>query len=275
MTKILLFAGKKQSGKSSAASFVSAYVLTQTARLNPSLPLPKKFTQDEDGDIVIDTAIYGENGEKQFLPGVLDFHRMDEDFVNFALQHIWPYVKIYAYSDILKAIAMNVFGLRFEQCYGTNEEKNTETNIKWSQMFKLLPSKRVAEINQHLNNRQYMTGREFLQFFGSDICRVLYDDCWIDTCLSRIDTDQPEIAIIEDGRFKNEILKTKSKNARVIKFTKSIENDSHISENGMDDLPDDTYDLIIDNTKLTLREKNQIILDNLYNWGWFSGHVEG
>ena len=50
-----------------------------------------------------------------------------------------------------------------------------------------------------------MTAREFMQFFGTDVMRKMYEPIWLENCFRRIEEDSPEIAVIGDCRFMNEI----------------------------------------------------------------------
>ena len=53
-----------------------------------------------------------------------------------------------------------------------------------------------------------------------------------------------------------------------------VEDDLHDSEKDIEKVSSVNYDLIIDNQHMTIREKNQVILDALYDWGWLSGHID-
>lgn len=264
MTKILTFAGKKQAGKTSAAHFVSAYITSQIARLNPNVPLSKRFTQTQDGKIIVDTT----SGEQ----GILDFSRQDDEFASFAGEFIWPYVKIYSFADELKKVAMSVYGLTYEQCYGTNEQKNSFTKIKWEDMLKVFhPVKRNA-IKKELAN-EYMTARELLQYFGTDVCRTLYDNCWIESTFRKIEKDSPDIAIIDDCRFENEAKESrKLEESKVIRLFRSVDNDDHSSEKILD-ADADLFNLNLHNEDMDIEYKNKEILDTLYKWKWFTEHI--
>ena len=49
-----------------------------------------------------------------------------------------------------------------------------------------------------------MTAREFMQFFGTDIMRNIYEPIWIKSTIKKIQREQSELAIIADVRFPNE-----------------------------------------------------------------------
>jgi hypothetical protein len=127
--------------------------------------------------------------------------------------------KIYAFADVLKEFAVDVLGLEHNQVYGTNEEKNSPTHLLWENM----PTG---------HNKGPMTAREVLQYFGSDICRKMYENIWFDACIRRIRKDNPELALISDVRFPNEIKGVQKEGGIVFGLPRDIVNgkDTHSSE---------------------------------------------
>jgi hypothetical protein len=264
--KILVFAGPKQSGKDSGANFVAGYVLTQLGRRNPDSPIPVDFQIDEFGKLLVNTD------DKNF--GVLDLNNNTPEFLQYASHYIWPYVKTYAFADTLKEIAVIVFGLTREQVYGTDDDKNTLTNIRWQDMCAFLPPRTVGNIKKSGQYKQNMTAREFLQYFGTNVCRKLYDGCWVDATFNRIKAEGYPFCIITDGRFENEVLSSKKNSAKIIKLNRTIYNDGHASEVGLKKVPNNKFNLIIDNNNMNIRDKNQKILDALSKWGWVGKYIE-
>ena len=181
-------------------------------------------------------------------------------------------VKIIAFADYLKEIAINVFGLTQQQVYGTDNDKNTLTPIKWGD----LPLKREhwCQIAQaHSTNTRpiyehtLMTAREFLKVFGTDICRTIYTDCWALATFNRAKAASEDFVLISDCRFPNEIDVFLSLNPVVFRLMRSISNnDAHPSETALD-----TYNwnklkhfYSVDNRKLSLSDKNTIIQEKVY-----------
>ena len=119
----------------------------------------------------------------------------------------------------MKEFAVDVLGLEHNQVYGTNEEKNSPTHLLWENM----PTG---------NNEGPMTGREVLQYFGSDICRKMYENIWFDACIRRIRKDNPDLALISDVRFPNEIKGVQKEGGIVFGLPRDIVNgkDTHSSE---------------------------------------------
>jgi len=206
MTKILGFAGKKQSGKNTCCNFLQMlkfheYGVCKNASLN------------EQGQILV-SDLFGETVSGS------DWIPLTEEYVDISqlLESFRP-CKIYAFADVLKEFAVDVLGLEHNQVYGTNEEKNSPTHLLWENM----PTG---------NNKGPMTGREVLQYFGSDICRKMYENIWFDACIRRIKKDNPELALISDVRFPNEIQGVQKEGGIVFGLPRDIVNgkDTHSSE---------------------------------------------
>jgi len=271
--KILVFAGKKQAGKDTAANFVTGYAITQLARTGTPY-LPTEFTIDEEtGELIVNTTTMSIDNEEIAGEGVLDLSNKDSEYLMWAQDCMWPYVKTYAYADMLKAVAVNVFGVPEEWVNGTDEDKRRLTNIKWKDMCAMLPPKKIASIKKSEKYDTKMTVREFLQYFGTNVCRRIYGDCWVESCFRRIDMEIPDLAIITDCRFRNEVMAAKKKKAKIVKLERSPFKDMHDSEVDLDKMSNNNFDLIIP-PDVTIREKNQLILEHMYSWGWFDTHVD-
>jgi hypothetical protein len=276
MTDIIVLAGAKQSGKSSSGNFLTGYTLSQISKRNPGLPIPNVFDINNDGQLLVNSSYVNSVGEEVVGNGILDLSRRDYDFAEYAGQYIWPYIKIYNFADTLKDVCMHVFGLTYEQCYGSNDDKNTMTNIPWYGILSMLPRKEKWAATRDSKTGKNMTAREFMQFFGTQICRSIYDDCWIDSCFRRIEAENPAIAVITDCRFPNEVKVCRDKGAKIIKLTLDPfgDTETHDSETLLKDMPDSEFDWVLDNSKMTIIEKNQAILDKCYDWGIFKGHID-
>lgn len=261
MQRILAFSGKKQSGKDSACNFVHGYVLRAAG-------LYDRFTLDSKTGKLLVPGLVEDNGEVREEFGILDLDRRDEIFETVASVKIWPYVKAYSFADELKDIAIRVFGLKFEHCYGTDEQKNQPCDIKWANIAKLLPPAKVGALKKENKLDTFMTGREFLQVFGTDICREIYGDCWINACFARIEDEGSPIAIIRDVRFPNEADGCKKRGAKLIRFSRNLYHDTHISETALDGYTD--YDALIKNDNMTLQEKTDILYRTLLGWGYIN-----
>lgn len=161
--------------------------------------------------------------------------------------------KEYALADKLKTICIDTLGLSHNQCYGSDLEKNTLTSLKWEQMpeiAKMLLNH--APIDIQVNKSGFMTGREVMQFVGTDIFRKIDAEVWVKACFDQIKTDQPEIAVISDVRFPNEVESVNKYGGKVIRLSRNVFNDYHQSETALDDYDRSKYWAYIDNQNMSL-----------------------
>ena len=206
MTKILGFAGKKQSGKNTCCNFLQMLKFHEYG-------VCKNASLSEEGHILV-SDLFGETvSGSDWIPLTEEYVDISQLLENFSA------CKIYAFADVLKEFAVDVLGLEHNQVYGTNEEKNSPTHLLWENM----PTG---------NNEGPMTGREVLQYFGSDICRKMYENIWFDACIRRIRKDNPDLALISDVRFPNEIKGVQKEGGIVFGLPRDIVNgkDTHSSE---------------------------------------------
>lgn len=151
--------------------------------------------------------------------------------------------KIYNFADPLKQdICMNILGLTHNQCYGEDIDKNTYTDIEWDGIK--------------------LTAREVMQFIGTDIFRKMKPDVWAGATIAKIHREQPQLAIIADCRFPNEVDVVKNAGGLVIKLTRNPYNSSHSSETALDEInyANNNFDLVIHNEILTIQEQNETVL---------------
>lgn len=251
-SRILAFSGCKQSGKSTCSNFIHGYQL----RANDVID---GFSITTDGKLIVDTKMVNHQGVEERGKAFLDVGRTDAEFSGWAAYSMWPYVKRYSFASPLKEIATGLFGLSDNQVNGTDIEKNTKTPFRWEDM----PG----------NNKRKgrMTAREFLQFFGTEVCRSIYEDVWSDRLLKSISEEGPLIAIIDDCRFPNEAKAIQDAGGKVVKLTRKPYKDSHSSESALDKY--DNFDATIDNSKKDIHETNLEIISLLDEWGWLGKEI--
>ena len=254
MTRILAFAGRKQSGKNSACSFLHGYQMR-------CYNLIEHFEIDEDGRLLVNATFTNAEGENETSAAVLDTTRTDLDFGLWAAENMWPYIKHYSFAGALKEICNGLFGLERSQCYGTDEQKNSETFINWEDM----PGYDGDKTGK-------MSAREFMQYFGTDVCRKIHPDIWTEHTIKTIRTEEPLIAVISDCRFQNEVDAVQRAGGKVIRLTRGIDNDTHSSEAESELI--ENYDATIDNKDLSLYQTNGEILSLLESWGWLGSVIE-
>jgi hypothetical protein len=192
----------------------------------------------DEGDLIIDTLVRDETGEEKRGKGIIDVTRTDVPFAMWAIDNVWPFVKHYAFATPLKDILVGLFNVPKESVYGTEEEKNAPTQYKWEDM----PTKVKGKTG-------YMSGRELLQYFGTDVCRK----------------------IISDARFENEVKAIQAAGGKVIRLTRGETHDSHASEVDLDSFNE--YDAVIDNANLTIHESCKQLFEILYEWNWIPKEI--
>lgn len=158
--------------------------------------------------------------------------------------------RVYSFADPLKQdICMNILGLTYAQCYGSDEDKNTLTDLEWE--------------------GKKLTAREAMEIIGTDIFRRLKNNVWVDATLNKILRDNVDLAIIPDCRFPNEVNTILDHSGCVIRLTLDPFNSQSNSEKALDENVYDwnKFSLIINNQKMTIDQKNEFILRFLSNKG--------
>lgn len=251
MAQILAFSGKKQSGKNTLCNFLHGYQLK-------SFGVIDAFDITTDGELIVDTLTIDEQGKEKRGKGGIDITRTDIEFAIWAMDNVWPFVKHYAFATTLKEIAIELFNIDRELMYGSEEQKNTLIQYKWENM----PVKVKNKTGQ-------MTARDFIQYFGTDICRKILPDIWINKTIKDVQTEESKLAIVTDARFINEVEAVKIAGGKVIRLTRGAAGlDTHESELALDNY--DKFDAVIDTENLSIHESCVKLLEILDEWGWLS-----
>lgn len=153
-------------------------------------------------------------------------------------------------ADYLKEICINLYGLSREVCFGI--DKNVPTKYLWRDMpwYSSLQHKKFA------NN--YVTHREFLQYFGSEVCRAIDESCWVNYLISSC-TDPNIIYIVTDCRFPSEIEPLNKAGAITIRLTRNVYNDNHQSETALDGFAW-TCNQLLDNSNITIEQTTRLAI---------------
>jgi len=224
--KILGLTGKKGSGKNTCANYLFGTVmvnlgLCESMTINKTGQLVVPFQKEEGGeieDIIVDP-----------LSSNLETQRFFEESV-------WPWCKIYSFADPLKAICCQILGLSPKQCYGDNDDKNTFTKYQWQDMPHVVPKDfedkwgNVADdYGLNVKDSGQMTAREIMQYVGTEIFRKMNSDIWVNATVNRIQKEEPQLAIICDIRFPNEVEAIQKADGKVIKLLRNPnkDNDQH------------------------------------------------
>ena len=164
--------------------------------------------------------------------------------VNFIydLEQLEDQAVIYNFADPLKNLCMDILGLSFDQCHGTDDQKNELVNC-------------YKDGNQ-------MTARQVLQVVGTEFFRSIQHNVWADATIRRIQQDNPLVALIGDCRFPNEVEAVKKAGGTVIKLTRNLYNSDHASETALDpeNYDQSNFDLVVDNQNMTIEEQWRVVI---------------
>lgn len=271
-TQIIAFSGKKCSGKDTSANFILGSVMKQNG-------LIKDFKITRQGKLYV-TDIK----ENLDHAGIFDYDSNTQWMNKFKHHYLNRLVKLYSFADCLKKdICMKMLGLTYEQCYGTDEQKNGLTHLKWEDMpgvvtnvgldifndvidahverlaGRIYPNDDYTKLITHLPG--FMTAREVMQFVGTEVMRKMYGDCHVRATMSQIQQDSPQIAIIRDTRFPNEVEGTVDEGGYVLRFLRDPNKgkDVHESETALDNYPPDKYLSLLDNSNMSIEEQNDAV----------------
>jgi hypothetical protein len=155
--------------------------------------------------------------------------------------------KVYNFADPLKQVCIDILGLTYDQCYGTDENKNELVDCYWPGID------------------EQMTAREVMQHLGTDMFRRLQQNVWSAATIRLIEKEKPDIALIADCRFPNEVDAVKKAGGIVIKLNRNLYESTHTSEIALDDnlYDQSNFDLVIDNQDSNLSKKNKTIYNFL------------
>ncbi len=266
MTRILGFSGRKGSGKSTCSNFIHGYQLR-------AFNVVQEFSITESGDLVVQDG-------RRFVK--LDLRRVDDEFFSWAIHNMWPYVKNYSFASPLKTIASELFGLTKEQCYGTQKQKNEKIkHLLWENMPGVVTENWL--LNQHeedfptlgltYHRPGPMTAREFLQYFGTDVCRKIFNNIWTERLIKDVQNESSLLAVVDDARFENEIEHIHKNEGKVIRLTRNPNpEDHHDSEKALDSF--EGFDAVIDNQNMNIHETNIKIIELLKEWDWLGDEIK-
>lgn len=235
---ILGISGRKQSGKTTTGNFILSLYLSK-------LGFSDKIYIDDTGKIIVSDILgnsaYGGEFDMDNLP--------DDHDTMYSLARLNSEIKLYNFADILKKdICINILGLTKEQCYGSDDQKNQMTDMYW--------------------NDKQLSCRDVMQVVGTDIFRKLDPNIWVRATISKIMKESPDLAIIMDCRFPNEVESIKRAGGKVLRLTRNPHNSEHISETILDKENYDwsNFDFVIDNQKMAIYDQlveTKKILENL------------
>ena len=274
-SRILAFAGSKQAGKNTCVNFLHGYQLR-------AHEIVDDFGLTDDGSLVVSTNVINADGNVERGKAIIDVGRTDLEFAEWAAYSMWPYIKSYSFAAPLKQISAGLFEIGSDQVYGNDNQKNSATIFRWEEMPSVITDEKAAKqkdvkklidtgvLKYHKPGR--VSAREFLQFFGTDLCRKIYEDVWQSRLIKDIIAEEPLIAVVDDCRFPNEVKAIQEFDGKVIKLTRSPFKDSHSSEQALASC--DNFDGVIDNANLSIYETNVELIKLLNEWGWLGAEIK-
>lgn len=203
------------------------------------------------------------------------------------LKNLRPYldqigeVKYYTFADELKNFLITGMGLRHEQVWGTDAEKNTLTEYYWEGLPEYIRWEFGGQCvrkyeDQDVISRYYckpsmvektyweifytsaigrpvdlkigkMTARELMQLFGTNLMRCMFSDrIWVNSLFRAVERDNPSVAIIPDMRFPSEFAPIYERGGFIIRLTRDVSNgDQHPSEIALDSWCWSQYDRVL------------------------------
>lgn len=165
--------------------------------------------------------------------------------------------KIYSFADPLKQdICINILGLTYEQCYGSDNDKNTLTSLRWKDM----PEYNITWTKMSdYHESGFMTARQVMEFVGTQIFRQIKTDVWSSATIRKIQSEKIDIALVADCRFPNEVEAIQASEGIVIRLTKDPFQSQSDSESALDKCHYDwsKFDYVLDNNNLSIDKKNE------------------
>ena len=236
MTQIVGFTGRKSAGKDTACNFILAVKLAE-------LGICKSSRLSQDGSVEVTDILDEKVQGKEWFPFSSHHVNVDSLFED----RLGDSIRIYAFAKQLKEFCIDLFNLDPKLVFGSDKDKNTKTPLLWKNMPTATKKKGKMSI------------REVLQYVGTDLFRKMSDNIWVDGCLSQISNDSPDIALISDVRFENEVVAIQEVGGYVVGMTRHIDSDDiHDSETSVEKCLG-LCDAVIDNARLTIPEQNEQI----------------
>lgn len=238
MNKIIAISGLKNSGKSTVASMIE--FLFNTPKIfhsyfwykHQKLILKKKIYK---------TVAFADP-IKEMLSHLLNMNR--EDFESREIKENC----IIRFSDLYK--------IRTDEYRKAKEWEYIQTlpDSKFSKLAK--------EWNPELSEEYWLSIRQVMQLFGTEIMRNILDDkIWINCVLNRSNKNN---LIISDLRFITEYEEIKKRNGFIIYIDRGLTPGTHKSESEMQILLNQNkFDLIINNKNISLKELFNVVKEQI------------
>ena len=146
-------------------------------------------------------------------------------------------IQEFQFSTPLKKFCIETLGLRWEHCYGSDQERESPTQYVWGDGYAA-----SLELCEKYGKKfgTPMSGREVLQVVGTDLFRNLFSkDIWAKAGLRSAAESDADVAVFTDVRFENEIQASREfpcfdKQLNIRLYRETGLEDSHNSESALD-----------------------------------------
>lgn len=166
------------------------------------------------------------------LIAVHGFKQSGKDTLAKLLVDEYGYTRM-AFADRVKDAIHVIFGVPKAKLYGSDADKQELSPVRWSDL--------VDIDRTHKDHHEFLSIRELLQSFATEICRSKCPSIWY----RYLPLNSQDNIVISDLRFLNEAEHLQSQEACIIKVQRpSVTASAHESETG---LPDSFIHHVIDN----------------------------
>ena len=231
--KVVAFCGTAESGKTTGANYICGSVLKSLIGGNFD------FRLNELGQLLVLSDTIDANGEVFTQYNRLDLDNMDDDFrhwCNYGLGDtgLWRHCKNYSLAGPLKRSVCDILGLTYEQI---STDKNSETRFTYDNFYNNVDTMGKTILRER-GKEKVMTARDVMEILGTKVFKSIYEDCFIDSLIRRINMDNVPLAVVSDVRRKNEVERIQSEGGIVIRLLRGLEpNTSEVDIN--ESVPDE------------------------------------
>lgn len=245
---IVGFLGNLQSGKSSSCKYVVGEIMKKNNLIN-------RFSILEDGSLLVPNA----NNED----GVFDPEGRTQQHRLFRQNYLDQHVKILNFADSLKGDCCKYFGIPEELAWGGKKDKDTLLKISWGDIEDVFKPAFDMEIKK---KKKRMSVRDVLITYA-DMVRSINPHAFVNSVFNEIKkSKETNLFLIGDVRYLYEINAIHDNGGKVIRLGKIVEKTGHSSEQ-TDLFEPSLIDVDIDNSNMSIKEKNLVIKNSLVEWG--------
>jgi hypothetical protein len=199
--------------------------------------------------------IIGITGKKQC--GKNTFARFLREFA----EEVGAVAGEYSCAALLKATASMIFGVDRELFDGTDEQKNSETHLRWANVA---PHLRKAFGDQNVG--EFVTVRELMQLYGTEAVRGVDPRAWANALRRKLVEVPDEIlGLVTDVRFPEEFETIRDIGGLTVRIYRNVDGGdsaAHASEKALDIYEDSLFDFVVpddgNRTMDDLREQARI-----------------